>query len=225
MRVRIALVLAALMSVAFISCGVVGDGKVDPIDPGLGLEDTIATTTTVAPTTTELITTTSGLDTSTTAVPTEIVRLYYIASGQIVFVATPLPAGAALPQIIAALQAGPDSLGDLGLGLRSAIPRDAEIRATPNNAGVAVVQLPETFFDDIPSADQRLAVAQLVLTLTDSRGIGQVQFNQAVPKPSGALAPAGASLSRNDFQSLLDSSVLQSTTTSTVPAASSTAAP
>ena len=142
-------------------------------------------------------------------------------SGQLVFVATPLPAGAALSQISAALQAGPDTLGDLGAGLRSAVPDQPEIRATDNNAGVAVVELPDGFFDSIPVADQRLAVAQIVLTLTDSRGIGQVQFNVAVPRPSGALAPAGQPLSRNDFLSLVEGATVSSTTV----AASTTTAP
>ena len=46
-------------------------------------------------------------------------------------------------------------------------------------------------------------IGQLVLTLTDSRGIGQVEFNIAVPKASGEVVRAGAPLSRNDFVSLL----------------------
>ena len=224
MRIRTLALAVGCMVVATLAataCSVVGNGKVDKVEPQFGLDETLPPTTTVAPTTTQLETTTTGFESSTTAVPTEPVRLYYIASGQLVFVATPLPAGAALSQISAALQAGPDTLGDLGAGLRSAVPDQPEIRATDNNAGVAVVELPEGFFDSIPVADQRLAVAQIVLTLTDSRGIGQVQFDVAVPRPSGALAPAGQPLSRNDFLSLVEGATVSSTTV----AASTTTAP
>ena len=53
--------------------------------------------------------------------------------------------------------------------------------------------MPDGFFSLITGPDQRFATAQLVLTLTDSRGVGQVVFDIAVPKPSGELAPAGHS--------------------------------
>ena len=217
--IAIAAVLAAA-SLGMGACSVVGDGKVDKVDPPFGLDQTLPSSTTIAPTTTELAPTTTGIATSTTGVPTEPVRLYFITSGQLNFVPTPLPAGPSLGQIVAALQAGPPN-NELGVGLRNAVPDNVEIRATDNNAGVAIVVLPEGFFDGIPVADQRLATAQLVLTLTDSRGIGQVQFNQAVLKPSGALTPAGQSLSRNDFISLVEGATPPSTSTST----STTAAP
>jgi spore germination protein GerM len=166
-------------------------------------------------TTTELISTTSAL-VPTTVVQTEPVRLYFIASGQLTYVATPLPAPAALGQIVAALQDGPPA-GDLGRGLRSAVPpaRVAEIKVTSNNSGVALVELPPGFFDTISLSDQRLVTAQLVLTLTDSRGIGQVQFNIAVPKPNGEVAPPGQLLARADFLSLLESSSTPTTSTLT----------
>jgi hypothetical protein len=51
-----------------------------------------------------------------------------------------------------------------------------------------------------------------------------VQFDVAVPKPSGELVAAGALLSRNDFESLLDSAtaiddpVNGTTTSTTLPA-------
>ncbi len=221
MRARLLLIAGSFVAVAMAmaACSVVGDGKVDKVDPPFGLDQTLPSTTTIAPTTTELATTTTGLDTSTTGVPTETVRLYFITSGQLNFVPTPLPAGPSLGQIVAALQAGPPN-NELGVGLRNALPDDVEIRATDNNAGVAIVVLPEGFFDGMPVADQRLATAQLVLTLTDSRGIGQVQFNLAVQKPSGALTPAGQSLSRNDFVSLVEGAPTQasSTTSSTTVA-------
>lgn len=220
MRMRVLALLALLALLTGVAaCTVVGDGKVDPVDAPFGLDATIVSTT-EATTTTALATTTSVVDPSTTIVPTEQVRLYYISGGQLLFVGTPLPAGAGLTQIVAALQAGPEALGALGVGLRSAVPgaSSGEIRVTDNNAGVALVELPPAFFDTIPVADQRLATAQIVLTLTDSRGIGQVQFDQAVPKPSGALTPAGKPLTHADYAALLNGtpSSTSTTTSSTI---------
>jgi hypothetical protein len=122
--------------------------------------------------------------------------------------------------------------GKLGFELRIAAPRKyqpspdlikragGKIIVTDNRAGIALVTLPANFFDKVPVTDQRLATAQIVLTLTDSRGIGQVQFDQAVPKPSGALAPAGKPLTHADYASMLNapsSSTSTSSTSSTGP--------
>lgn len=207
MRTRVLLILAVLGAVVA-GCGVVDDeGSVERIDPPFGLDDTLAPTTTMAATTTVLATTTTGLATTTTQVQTEQVRLYFIASGQLTYVLAALPSPVALPQLIAALQKGPPS-GDLGAGLRSAVPtaRVAEIRVVTDGSGVVQVILPDGFFDSVTvGTDQRLVIAQLVLTLTDSRGVGQVTFNVAVPLPSGEQKPAGEPLSYRDYQSLAGS--------------------
>ena len=205
MRLR-ALSMAAVLAaipLAVAACSVVGDGKVDNLNPPFGLDDTALPTTTAPATTTAPSTTAPGLDTTTTLVQTEAVRLYFITGSQLLYVETALPTPAALQQIVATLQLGTEPLGDLGAGLRSAVPSLAEIRVLDTGAGIASVELPAGFFDGIPALDQRLVVGQLVLTLTDSRGIGQVEFNIAVPKASGEVVRAGAPLSRNDFVSLL----------------------
>ena len=223
MRGRVFLMLTVLTATV-IGCSVVDDGAVDRIDPPFGLDDTLAPTTTLASTTTELATTTTGLATTTTQVQTEQVRLYFIASGQLTYVLTPLPSPVALPQLIAALQNGPPS-GALGTGLRSAVPSAlvAEIRVVTDGSGVVQVILPDGFFDSVTvGTDQRLVIAQLVLTLTDSRGVGQVTFNVAVPLPSGEQKPAGEPLAYRDYQSLAGSSppdaeVVPGTTSSSLP--------
>ena len=203
MRTR-ALVCTVAIAAGMAACSVVGDGKVDSLDPPFGLGDTAASTTTAAPTTTALATTTTiGLETTTTLVQTEPVRLYFITSGQLLYVEGALPAPAALQQIVAALQLGTDPLGDLGAGLRSAVPSAAEIRVTDTGGGVADVELPTGFFDGMPALDQRLAIGQIVLTLTGSRGVGQVNFNVAVPDATGEVLQPGTPLSRLDFAPLL----------------------
>lgn len=208
MRTRL-VTLAVLAGIASLAgaCGVVGNSGVERISPPGALTGTLPAST--EPSTTLPATSTSGLATTTAAIQTESVRLYFITSGRLTYVATPLASPVSLAQIVAALQAGPPE-GALGQGLRSALPpsksADDSIHADNNNAGVAVVELPRHFFDNIAVSDQRLVIAQIVLTLTDSRGIGQVTFNETVPKPSGEPVAAGIPLSKADFQSLLDSS-------------------
>ena len=201
--------IGTLVAIALASCSVVDDRSVEPVDPPFGLDDTVATSD---PTTDPSSDTTdpagSGASTSvapaTTEPPvqTEQVRLYFIASGRLTYVAAQLPSPVVLAQLVAALQAGPPA-GDLGAGLRSALPALLEINVTTDGSGIAEVQLPDGFFDALTVGDQRLVVAQLVLTLADSRGIGQVTFDEAVPKPSGELTPAGQPLAYRDFESLL----------------------
>lgn len=211
MRVRV-LMMAGALAALTMACSVVDDGRVTGVNPPFGLDDTLPPPTTVEVTTTEAITTTTGLETTTTDVQAETVRLYYIASGRLNFVPSRLPPEFALSQLIDALKDGKPQ-GDLGRGLRSAIPVDAEITVTTDGLGVAQVLLPEGFFDTIPAGDQRLAIAQLVLTLLDnSRGIGQVTFNQQVSGPSGELIPAGQLLTRLDYQALLASATPSATT-------------
>jgi len=209
MRTRLVL-LAAFVAVVPVACTVVGDGKVARINPPAGLDDTLPPSTTSSTTTTELISTTSAL-VPTTVVQTEPVRLYFITNGQLTYVTQAVPAPAAPQLIIKALQAGPQ--GELGFALRTAVPSRAAVNVQ-TNAGIAVVDLPPGFFDSIAVTDQRLVIGQIVLTLTDSRGVGQVQFNQAVPKPSGEVMPSGQLLTKNDFQTLLLDS--NGTTTSSV---------
>jgi hypothetical protein len=207
------IVLASLVAFASLfavaACGVVGDGKVSKLKPSFGLDDTLAPSTTEASTTTAVPTTVNQAS-STTAVQTEPVRLYFITNGQLIYVTQAVPAPAAPQLIIKALQAGPQ--GELGFALRTAVPARAVVNVQ-TNAGIASVELPTGFFDSIAVTDQRLVIGQIVLTLTDSRGVGQVQFNQAVPKPSGEVTPAGQVLTKNDFQTLLLDS--NGTTTST----------
>ncbi len=90
--------------------------------------------------------------------------------------------------------------------LRTAIPDAAAVVEVSVARGVATVTLTPAF-SEIPAADQVLAVGQIVLTLTDQRGIGRVRFvvddaSIAVPVPSGETS--GDSVSRDEFIELAD---------------------
>ena len=232
MRARLLVITAAIVGLA--ACSVVEDGKVERIQPPYGLEDTRpSTTTTIATTTTEAATTTSGLETTTTTVPpiqTEDVQLYFIVSGRLTPVTKALPKPVAPLQLMAALQEG-EPEGDAGKGLRTALPAFPEILVETDTTGIAYVQLPEDFFFAMPVGDQRLATGQIVVTLlTNLRGVGQVTFNQAVPKASGELITPGDPLTLADFDALMSTrgattptevATTSSTTTSLPPTSSS----
>lgn len=206
MRTRI-VALCVLLAGVTVACSVVDDGKVQRVDPPNELTDTLPPTTTTIPTTTsQPATSTTGLETTTTEVQALTVQLFYVAGGKLSPVPGQLPTQYALFQLLAQLQNGPVE-GPLGSGLRNAIPADVVIDASPDGAGVAQVVLPIGFFDSIPAADQRLAIAQIVMTLLENTpGIGQVAFNLQVSGPGGELIPAGQLLTRSDYSALLASS-------------------
>jgi Sporulation and spore germination len=215
MRTRLCLLIGLL--VLPVACGVVDDGRVQGINPPNELTDTLVPTTTTVLTTTSDATTTSGLETTTTEVQADPVLLYYISNGKLSPLIGSLSTQYAPSQLIALLQAGPID-DSISIGLRNAIPADVGIDASQDGTGVAQVVLPEGFFDTIPVDDQRLAVAQIVMTLLGNiPGVGQVAFNLQVAGPSGELIPAGQLLSRADYVTLLASS--------TTPAGSSTTPP
>ena len=202
MRGRVVILGTALVATA-VACSVVDDGKVERIDSRFGL-DTVPSST-LETTTTQLATTTIALETTTpaTLVQTEQVRLYFVTSGQLNFVVQSLLTPVALPQIVAALQFGPPE----DAGYRTIVPKGSDIvHVTSDGTGVATVTLRADFFDLVDVLDQRLVIAQLVLTLTKSSGIGQVVFNLAVPLPSGTVRAAGQKLTFADYDSMLTDS-------------------
>ncbi len=215
MYLRLAAILGVL-TCATVACSIVDGGRVERVSPPAELTATLPPTT-IATTTTEAATTTSGLQTTTTGVPADTVVLYYISSGKLSPIVGSLSSQYAPSQLMALLQFGPSD-DPINIGLRNAIPPDVEIEATQDGTGVAQVVLPEGFFDTIPVGDQRLAVAQIVMTLLGNlRGVGQVAFNLQVSGPASELIPAGQTLSRADYQTLLASSTAPASSTTTLP--------
>lgn len=92
-------------------------------------------------------------------------------------------------------------------GLRSAIPDTSMLTAATLSGGTATVQLAQDFLDIAPG-DQVLALGQVVMTLTDLRGVGRVRFEidgeaVATPLPDGTSTED--SVSREEFRSLIGS--------------------
>jgi spore germination protein GerM len=113
-----------------------------------------------------------------------------------------------LPRVVAEalIAAGPDELGRADLV--NALPSDVQVRsAVVGDDGVLDIDL--TNLGNVESSLQRLAVAQLVFTLTDLTvpQVSAVRFSidgQEVAVPlEGGVAPAGTPVSRNDEPPLL----------------------
>lgn len=210
-----------------VACGIPNNGQVSNIqDKDLRqLGDTIpSTSTSTTPPTTLVPTTTTTLVDPATTIATEDVTLYFISGGQLKGYPRPLATPLTTNSVLTALQEGPPS-GDPGVGIRSAIPTkgQAVIKSTEDNSGVATIELPPGFFERTPPEDQLLAIGQLVLTVTEVGGIGQVLFVQSgsplqVPRgPGGGLSNGTEPLARRDYQELLNSPTTTTTSTTTPP--------
>ena len=226
---RLAVISLALL--AFVAaCGIPGSGDVARIpDSKIGaLDDTLpapSTTTTTTPVTIVPTTTTIVAEVTTTTIATEDAILYFISGGILVPFTRTMRKGASSSEVLSALQEGPSS-GDIIVGLRTAVPTQgqAPLSVTEDGSGVATVDLPANFYDPdvVKQEDQRLAIGQIVLTLTELGRIGQVLFTQAnvpigVPRGSGDLSQPGQALPPRDYLELLESTPPTTTTTTTIP--------
>lgn len=109
-----------------------------------------------------------------------------------------------LASVLEELAAGPTA-AEAAMGLRSAIPdRDVVARTTLDN-GTATVDLTEDF-PSLGGSDQLLAIAQIVLSLTERPGVERVAFTLdgdrvEVPRGDGSLT--SGSVSRDAYVPLL----------------------
>lgn len=159
-----------------------------------------------APTSTTTTTSTSIAPTPTSTVASEAVLLHFILGDSITTVLRTLPLGPEPQDVLDSLLDGfPTS--SFGSDIRSAIPRDLEASVSVER-GLATVDTDGSLLTEISPIDQRLAIAQIVLTLTSRPGIGQVTFlvngePQAVPRGGGELAPADQPVAYDDYAMLL----------------------
>ena len=213
MKSKISVVQGAIVSVALIllsSCGVPNTNEFTKIaDANIPFELN-ATTTSSSTTTTTLAPDLPMPGEGTGNIPPEIinetVELYFITANRVLATKIQIASPATTSQVLAALIAGPP-IGDAGLGLRSAL--STTLTATIDvSKGIANIDADAVLLDGLSPIDQRLAIAQLVLTFTSRPGVGQVVLSIegsqiAIPRGRGDLAKPGTPVSFEDYLSLL----------------------
>lgn len=136
----------------------------------------------------------------------DTVDLFFVANEALVRVQR-LVAGSVSPSsALELLATGP--LPEAGLaGLRSAIPGgfSPDVRVI---RGVALVDLGSVRLESLSPVDQRLFVAQIVLTLTSRNGVGQVVFSVggepiAVPRGRGDLVEPLTPVTFDDYAGMV----------------------
>lgn len=199
-----AVALTAMCS-TFVGCAIPQEGSVRTIDPAnIPYELNVTTTTTTEPPAASTTSSTAGDGEPAPAV--ESVSLFFIAGSQVVPISRLLLSPAAANQVVASLVEGLPP-GDVAAGLRTAIPPDSAFDVIVQR-GMARVDLPPSLTSAIPGSEQRLAIAQIVLTLTRRAGIGQVVFTsggrpQSVPRGRGDLTQPGGAVACEDYANLL----------------------
>ncbi len=221
-------VVAALTFFGLLAaCGVPQDSSFIRIESDkipFGLAATTTTSTTTTSTTSPVV----EVTTVTLAPPpilTTKVNLYFVANRQLVAVTQELPAPTSVAQVLSILEGGTPA-GGISAGLRTAIPAGV-LSIAAQSRGVVNLDLPANFFDTMQPQDQRLAIAQYVLTVTELSGVGQVSFSQAgvpiaVVGGGGEAIDPGQALVHEDFERLLVTGAETPTTTTTTIAATTT---
>lgn len=219
--VGIPMLLGGLLS----ACGVpTGDASFEEIpteEIPFDLDATsTSTSTSTTSTTIPLVPVTTNFDTTTT-VPVEEVFIYFLSRSRLRPVPYALPRGFGPDELLVRLELGPQ--GDAGVGLDSLI-EPGLINSTEIADAQITVDLDPDVFSRITAADQREAIAQIVLTLSNLRGVGPVRFTiggepTRVTKGNGLLSGDGETVSADDYRVLLatGSGGSGTTTTTTVP--------
>lgn len=219
--------VVAILALLMAACGAPKSSGFSPIALGNlpdGLIETTTTTTTTMPPTTsstiEPISTTTAPEPVPTTTPTEAVNLFFIAGQQLASQQQLTDFPAQPSAVLNLLAQGP--VNPVG-GQRTAIPKDANI-TTSVYRGVLTINLPADFFDLVGAndpGDERLAVGQMVLTLTQLSGSSLVRFTLndepiAVPLGTGLQSDPGATLAKEDYAVLAGSAPPPTTTTAVV---------
>lgn len=199
---RCLVVLAACFMAG--ACGVPDEGRFVPLDPSEIPEVLVATS--VAPPTTSVDPAVVEPTTTIAEILYDNVELYFVSANRVVRSQRLIVSPATPTQVLDTLLAGLD-VATQGAGLRSALPKG--LTATIDvRRGVARISATSPFLSELEPLDQRLAIAQIVLTLTRRPGIGQVIFNVdgtdiPVPRGAGDLTSAGSAVTYDDYLSVL----------------------
>ena len=221
----VAAAVAVVLGALAVGCDTGGDGGLQAIrgDDLQGLDETPtpSTTTTTSPTSQPA---TSAPGPTSTTIVSETVELHFVDGNQLQPVRVELAAPVSPTRVIARLMQGPPE-GDLGVGLRTLLPPGlVNFPVVDSGAGYVTVDLSGEAFALIDPADQRIAIGQIVMTLVNRPGIGQVVFTLdgeplRVPRRDGLQSAPGEPVSKNDYITLLGTGEVTTTTvTETLPA-------
>jgi spore germination protein GerM len=187
------------------SCAVPSSGsyqQVSSADIPFGLD---------APQTTIPQTTTTVPDsTSTESLPiavSEPIDLFFISNSRIIKVQRNVASPANPSQALSSLVEGPSTSPEF-VGLRTALPTTFTAKVDVTR-GVAQVDATRAFLNSLSGLDQKLAIAQIVLTLTSRPGVGQVLFSVegkfiSVPRGRGDSVASGIAVTFDDYASLVN---------------------
>ncbi|MEY2763217.1 MAG: hypothetical protein RLZZ43_1032, partial [Actinomycetota bacterium] len=194
-----------VLALALAACGVPEEGRFIPIELSQ-VPDALVVTTTTASTTTTVADAPENTSTTVADVLYDSVELYFVSANRVVRSERRIVSPATPTQVLDTLLAGLDAQTE-SAGLRSALPRG--LTATIDvRRGVAKISSTAPFLSELEPSDQRLAIAQLVLTLTRRPGIGQVIFSVdgvdiQVPRGGGDLTAPGAAVTYDDYLAVL----------------------
>ena len=199
-------VLPSMLLIAVLSsCAVPSSGsyqQVSNADIPFGLN---------APQTTIPQTTTTISDpNSTESLPiavSEPVDLFFISNSRIIKVQRNVASPANPAQALSSLVEGPSTSPEF-VGLRTALPTTFTAKVDVIR-GVAQVDATRAFLNSLSGLDQKLAIAQIVLTLTSRPGVGQVLFSVegkliSVPRGRGDSVASGIAVTFDDYASLIN---------------------
>ena len=129
--------------------------------------------------------------------------IYLVRGGRLIPTARSLPPPLTLPPLLRSLGRGPTTQ-EVAAGIRTALPVEDTPRSVRVARGTATVDLP-TSFTSLSRGDQVLALAQIVYTVTDQPGIGQLEFTLAgattdIPRADRSLT--STPVSRDDYLAL-----------------------
>jgi len=192
-------------ALALSACGVPEEGRFIPIEQSQ-VPDALVVTTTTASTTTTVAIAPENTSTTVADVLYDSVELYFVSANRVVRSERRIVSPATPTQVLDTLLTGLDAQTE-SAGLRSALPRG--LTATIDvRRGVAKISSTAPFLSELEPSDQRLAIAQLVLTLTRRPGIGQVIFSVdgvdiQVPRGGGDLTAPGAAVTYDDYLAVL----------------------
>jgi hypothetical protein len=199
--IRHSLMLLLILS----ACAVPNSGsysQVAPEDIPFGLN---APQTTLPQTTTTVFDPTI-IDSLPIAV-SEPIDLFFISNSRIIKVQRNVGSPANPSQALSSLVEGPSSSPEF-VGLRTALPTTF-VASVDVIRGVAQVDATRAFLDSLSGLDQKLAIAQIVLTLTSRPGVGQVLFSVdgkliSVPRGRGDSVSSGVAVTFDDYSSLIN---------------------